>query len=45
MNLVKWGGSLITDKVAAKPTPQRERITALAAALAAMVLGVMLARR
>ncbi|MEO2237096.1 MAG: isopentenyl phosphate kinase [Candidatus Poseidoniia archaeon] len=35
MNLVKWGGSLITDKTAAKPTPQRERITALAAALAA----------
>jgi isopentenyl phosphate kinase len=35
MNLVKWGGSLITDKAAAKPTPQRERITALAAALAA----------
>ncbi len=35
MNLVKWGGSLITDKTAAKPAPQRERITALAAALAA----------
>ena len=35
MNLVKWGGSLITDKAAAKPTPQRERIAALAAAIAA----------
>ena len=35
MNLVKWGGSLITDKAAAKPTPQRERIAALATALAA----------
>jgi len=35
VNLIKWGGSLITDKAAAKPTPQRERITALAAALAA----------
>lgn len=35
MNLVKWGGSLITDKTAAKPAPQRERITALATALAA----------
>ena len=35
MNLVKWGGSLITAKAAAKPAPKRERITALAEALAA----------
>ena len=35
MNLVKWGGSLITDKTAVRPAPKRERITALAEALAA----------